>query len=79
MRKKRREEAESRQRGVFDVWIKRSRMEVDKARDEAAENSSDTSIVSQRVIVMMIIIWFLPRLRVKIIILRKMKANFSIL
>ena len=46
-KKRARDEAESRQRRASDVWLKRSRGEVDKTRDEAAENSSDTSIVSQ--------------------------------
>ena len=42
-----RDEAESRQRWALDVWLKRSRVEADKTRVEVAEDSSDTSIMSQ--------------------------------
>ena len=34
-------------KGVSDLWPKRSQAEVEKTRDEAARNNSDTSMASQ--------------------------------
>ena len=48
IKKRAREEAESRQKGALDTWIKRSRVEVEETGNkEAAENSSDTSMESK--------------------------------
>ena len=47
-KKRAREEAKSRQKGALDTWIKRSRVEVEETEsNEAAENSSDTSMESE--------------------------------
>ena len=49
-RKKKRaiEEAESRQKGTLDTWIKKSRVEVEeKGNNDATENFSDTSMESE--------------------------------
>ena len=47
-KKRAREEAESRQKGTLDTWIKRSRVEVERTgNNEAAEKSSDTSMESE--------------------------------
>jgi len=44
-KKRAREKAESRQKGALDTWIKKNRVDVEETENnEAAENSSDTSM-----------------------------------
>ena len=46
-KKRARDEVDSRKRGALVLWLKRSRVEEDKTIDEATEDSSVTSMVSQ--------------------------------
>ena len=71
-------EAESRQKGALDTWIKRSRVEVEKTgNNEAAENSSDTSMELEHNNNSSLL--FLPRLHVKMMIRAEKKKKISAL